>query len=72
MSRGDGNVMRLLLEKVTDEWQPVVRLAGPGATRSELESTRRACKRLVEQGRLQADYIQRNWEPGLWSEICAV
>jgi hypothetical protein len=68
--------MRLVLENVTDEWQPIVLLAGAiegtdVPTRSKVEATRRACKRLVEQERLQDDYVRRDGSPGLWSEVCA-
>lgn len=64
--------MQQVLQAVTDEWQPVVRLAaaiGGAADRSAVESTRRACKRLAGQGRVQMDYV-RDDDPGeRWSAI---
>ena len=67
MSRGDGTVMRRVSNQATDDWQTVAQLAGP--TRSDVEATRRACKRLVAQRRLESNYIQRDGTPGLWSEV---
>ena len=68
MSKGDGSVMQRVILQATDDWQTVAQLA-TGPTRSEVEATRRACKRLVAQGRLESNYIQRDGTPSLWSEV---
>ncbi|OAP43653.1 hypothetical protein [Sinorhizobium americanum] len=63
MSKGHGNVMRLVLAAITDEWQPVVYIAAAihgepdvRVNRSAEESTRRACKRLAVQGVVELGY----------------
>ena len=65
MSRGHGAIQRQILEHVTDEWIDVgvlaMRLRGHGdwLERSELESCRRACKRLAAEGLLELGYLNR-------------
>ena len=70
---GELVTMGELAERVFDTAAP---------TRAEVESVRRASKRLAEQGRLELDYV---WAPhlhpswsseydrdhGLWSSVCA-
>lgn len=65
--------MRRLLDELTDEWQTLLGIAGrlhrdAEPPRAMLESARRACKRLAEQGRAELDYIDD--QGGLWSNIC--
>jgi hypothetical protein len=64
MSRGHGFLMRRVLDELTDEWQPVVYLAADiegdrdgRVDRSVEESTRRACKRLADQGLAELAYM---------------
>lgn len=62
--------MRRVLNQATSDWQTVAALA-TAPTRSEREATRRACKRLVEQGRLESNYVNRDDTSSLWSDVCA-
>lgn len=73
-------MMRRVLEASSDEWQPVVRLAeiiaGDGPSRAALESTRRACRRLADEGRLELDYlfhgrVKESWCPSAIAEATA-
>ena len=62
MSRGPGIIMVRVTEEVTSEWQSIADLAAAingvtNPTRADIESVRRACKRLAEQGEIELDYI---------------
>ena len=66
--------MRKLQAALTDEPRTIHRLAEDvfGADgRAQVESTRRAAKRLAGQGRARLDYIKRDGEAGLWSDVIA-
>ena len=59
MSRGDGSVMRAVVERLTDTPTPIEELACDvfgvqRATRAQVETVRRAVKRLIEQERADA------------------
>ena len=69
--------MRRVEAELTDDPLPMAELAQrvymhEDPSRAEVESVRRAAKRLAEQGRLEVDYIDPDESGlGLWSQVCA-
>lgn len=62
MSRGYGITMSSVLDRITGEWTPIEDLAAVAMctktpTRADVESVRRACKRLAEHGEVELDYV---------------
>jgi hypothetical protein len=68
MSRGHGSTQRKVLDAACDQWVAVVILAerisgGAPAPRATVESVRRACRRLADEGLLELDYVSgRRWD----------
>jgi hypothetical protein len=71
MSRGPGVIMAGVSVAVTDDWQTMPAIAtaiGRQTNRATIESVRRACKRLAEQGVIEIGYVD---DDRRWADIIA-
>lgn len=82
MSRGPGRLERALATVLNGEWQTMRELAAATTgtadpPRAAVESVRRACRRMVERGTVELDYLNTGHPTGgttahqgeLWSSI---
>lgn len=80
MSRGPGKIEQALANTLTSDWQTMRELAttihtSPEPSRAAIESVRRACRKMVERGTVELDYIDtgyNKYDSGggtLWSSL---